>query len=249
KFKLVAPPNPGWTYGQKIDCTTAGKTWSDGENAGWKIMDTSKEDAITVYQTLIAGISPKPVAFVSSLSASGSANLAPFSWFNQVTHSPPVLSVSILHKLNGEKDTLRNIKETKDFTVNIISEPWVEQANSCAINAPIDVSEWDVSGLTKADSIYVKAPRVKESAFSMECELLQTVDITNPTTNTVTTTMVLGSMKAVHMRKDILNEHGVPDIGKLKPVARLGGTHYIRVSESYSLPNVKDSWDDEGEKI
>lgn len=106
-----------------------------------------------VYQITVAGIVPRPIAFVSSVSADGVGNLAPFSWFNQVSHNPPVVSISILHRAGREKDTLRNIKETKGFTVNIISEAWVEQANVASVNAPIGFSEWEITGLTKADSV------------------------------------------------------------------------------------------------
>jgi flavin reductase (DIM6/NTAB) family NADH-FMN oxidoreductase RutF len=89
-----------------------------------------------------------------------------------VTHNPPVISVSVVNMGPGKpKDTARNIIATKGFTVNIISEPFVENANVCSVEAPEGLSEWPLSGLTKEPSIHVKPARVKESAFSMECEV------------------------------------------------------------------------------
>ena len=124
---------------------------------------------------MISGIVPRPIAFVSSLSEDGVANLAPFrynfptypllsgmsltfvhaySWFNQVTHSPPLISVSISSQPDGGlKDTAHNIKATKQFTVNIISEPFIENANITSLNSPANVSEWEISGLTKEPSV------------------------------------------------------------------------------------------------
>jgi len=237
-FKIIDAPTPSWTFGQKVDATPEGREWLEGEKAGWKTIDTATEDPRKVYGLLISGIAPRPVAFVSTISEEGIHNLGPFSWFNQVSSFPPVISVSCVMRppdLKHEKDTLRNIKATKGFTVNIISEPWIKHANVTSIDAPENVSEWAISGLTKEPSIYVKAPRVKESAFSMECELLQTVDILHPVTSEVTNTLVLGSVKYVHVRKDVLDERGNADPAKLKAVARMGGNIYARINEGYKI--------------
>ena len=172
EFKLTAPPNPGWSFTQPVDSVPAGKAWVDGEQKGWTVVDTSKTEpryalfeqnlqsfifkhAIIrkIYQITVSGIVPRPIAFVSSVSADGVGNLAPFSWFNQVSHNPPVVSISILHRADREKDTLRNIKETKGFTVNIVSEAWIEHANVASVNAPADCSEWVITGLTKVESV------------------------------------------------------------------------------------------------
>ncbi|KAG6865553.1 hypothetical protein C0991_001557 [Blastosporella zonata] len=150
--------------------------------------------------------------------------------------------------LEGEKaDTASNIKATKGFTVNIISEAWVAQSNITSVDAPEDFSEWPVSGLTKEPSIHVRAPRVKESAFSMECELLEAVDVKAPSTGEVTTTLILGTVKYIHVRKDVLDERGNVDPGKLKPVARMGGTLYAKVNEGYNI--YRPNWKDHGEPI
>ncbi|KAI1787140.1 hypothetical protein LXA43DRAFT_736327 [Ganoderma leucocontextum] len=188
------------------------------------------------------------IAFVSSVSESGVENLAPFSWFNQVTQSPPLISVSISQLSDGSlKDTTDNIKKTKQFTVNIISEPFIENANVTSLDSPREVSEWDISGLTKAPSIHVKAPRVKESAFSMECELFQAVDIIHPETGEQTATLVIGLVKYFHVRNDVLNERGLVYFTKLKPIGRIGDISYKRVGDGFRL--ARQSWAAEGPKI
>ncbi|RDB18610.1 hypothetical protein Hypma_014724 [Hypsizygus marmoreus] len=236
-FKYSDPPNSKWTFGQKIEATPEGREWMEGSKEGWKTVDATTEDARQLYGLLVSGIAPRPIAFVSTISEDGVENLAPYSWFNQVSAFPPVLSISCTRSvdLTRIKDTLRNIKTTKGFTVNIISEPWIAHANVCSIDAPEDIGEWLLSGLTKEPSVHVKAPRVKESAFSMECELLQTIDIPDPATSIVATTLVLGSIKYIHVRNDVLNERGMVDPAKFKPVARLGGTLYARIAEGYHL--------------
>lgn len=140
--------------------------------------------------------------------------------------------------------------------MNIISEPFVENANVTSVDAPADFNEWSISGLTKAPSVpwlrlspsnilahhahvsqvYVKAPRVKESAFSMECELYQAIDITHPTTGECTSTLVLAHVKYIHVRNDMLTERETVDPTKFKPVARMGDTSYARVGDAFRIP-------------
>ncbi|KAI0800409.1 hypothetical protein C8Q74DRAFT_1344837 [Fomes fomentarius] len=248
--KFTESPNPNFTYGQKVDGTEYGKNWTEGEHAGWKTIDTATADPAKLYPLMISGIVPRPIAFVSSVAEDGTENLAPFSWFNMVTHNPPLISVSISARpKGGPKDSTHNIKATKGFTVNIISEAFVENANITSIDAPTGVSEWPISGLTKepSASIHVKAARVKESAFSMECELYQAHDIVHPVTGQHTTTLVLGHVKAIHVRTDVLNERGVVDITKFRPVGRLGDISYERIGDVFRLPRAQ--WTLEGEKV
>lgn len=125
---------------------------------------------------MTSGIVPRPIAFVSTISEDGIENLAPFSlafkskmrfvrranpqarWFNMVTHNPPTISFSVINNPSnpdGVKDTTHNVKLGHGFTVNIISEPWVELANAACVNSPPKVSEWPISGLTKEPSVCI----------------------------------------------------------------------------------------------
>jgi len=193
-----------------------------------------------LYQLLISGIVPRPVGFVSSISEDGVENLALFSWFNMVTHDPPTLSLCITSGKAGPKDTAANILATKEFTVNIISEAFVQGANATAIDAPREVSEWGLSGLTKEKSISVKPPRVKESAFSMECNLFHSLPIGS-------TTLILGRITHIHVRNDVLNERGLVDPAKLRPIARLGDITFARLGDLYRIP--RPVWEKEREAV
>ena len=124
------------------------------------------------YKLLISGIVPRPIGFISSMSSDGVPNLAPMSYTQMVNHDPPVLVVGISMGRGLEKDTLRNILETGECTVSIVSEWFVEAANYTCIDAPYGVSEWSLSGLTPAPSKVVKPACVAESPFSIECKVL-----------------------------------------------------------------------------
>ncbi|KAI6003481.1 hypothetical protein F5J12DRAFT_155297 [Pisolithus orientalis] len=243
--KYTEPPNASWTLGQKIENTESGRKWLEGEEQGWQIINTA-EDTPQLYPLMTSAIVPRPVAFVSSVSETGVENLAPFSYFNTVTRNPPIVSFSC-RNAPRVKDTATNAKNGLGFTVNIISEPFVENANVTAIDAPPDFDEWIISGLTKTPSIHVKAPRVKESAFSMECDLFQAIDIAHPVSGEITATLILAHVKYIHVRKDVLNERGVVDITQYKPIARLGDISYGRVGDVFRLP--RPVWEQEREKI
>ncbi|KAJ7474541.1 hypothetical protein B0H11DRAFT_2174167 [Mycena galericulata] len=217
------PPNPSWTFGEPITATEQGKKWAEDEREGWKTIDASEEDPRMIYAMCTSGIVPRPVAFVSTIAEDGTENLAPFRYYLQVSTNPPIISVA-----------------TKGFTVNIISEPWTAQANSCAIDAPPGVSEWALSGLTREPSVFVKPARVKESAFSLECEV-KNAD------GGVAVNLVLRSIKYIHVRKAVLNDRGLVDPAKLKPIARLGDTGYATLGDGFRIP--RHSWAKDEEEI
>ncbi|KAI0062710.1 hypothetical protein BV25DRAFT_600514 [Artomyces pyxidatus] len=247
-FKHTAPPNPNWTYCQRSDATEEGKAWAEAEKSGWKTIDVNApEEKAGLYPLMISGIVPRPIAFVSSVSETGIENLSPFSWFNQVCANPPMIAFSAANPPTGPKDTPTNIKATKGFTVNIISEVFSEAANAVSIDAPSNVSEWDFSGLTKEPSIHVKAPRVKESAFSMECELYEAIELKNPATGQVSNTLIIGLVKFIHVRKDVLTPKGTVDLAKLKPLARMGDITYARVGDGFRLD--RPLWSELGDQV
>ncbi|KAI6011123.1 hypothetical protein EDC04DRAFT_2610017 [Pisolithus marmoratus] len=243
--KYTDPPNTSWTFGQKTDNTEFGRKWLEGEEQGWKVINTA-EDTVRLSQLMLSAIVPRPIAFVSSISETGVENLSPFSWFNVVTNNPPLVSFCCDNNPRV-KDTPTNVKNGLGFTVNIVGEPFVRNLHVTSIDAPPEFNEWTISGLTKAPSIHVKAPRVKESAFSMECELFQTIDIAHPVSGEITATMILAHVKYIHVRKDVLNERGIVDITKYKPIMRLGDISYGRISAVFRLPGV--AWEHEKEKI
>ncbi|KAH7888233.1 hypothetical protein F5I97DRAFT_1926654 [Phlebopus sp. FC_14] len=248
EIKFTGPPNASWSYGQKLDSTPGGQAWLEGEKQGWTVLDTKEQDPMKLYSLMISGIVPRPIAFVSTITETGEENLAPFSWFNMVTHNPPLVSFSCSNGPVRVKDTTNNVKNSKGgFTVNIISEPFVENANATGVDAPTGFDEWSISGLTKEPSVSVKASRVKESAFSMECELFQAIDIIHPTTGKANNTLILAYVKHIHVRNDVLNEKGLVELSKLKPVARMGDITYATVGSAFRLPRLL--WTEEESKI
>jgi len=247
EIHFSASPSPSFKYGQKVEETAEGKVWLEGEKEGWKMIDSATEDPGKMYALMISAIVPRPVAFVSSISEKGQENLGLFSWFQTITHNPPLVMISVASNPTGLKDTAHNIKATKEFTINMISEAFVENANVCSINAPPEVSEWPFSGLTKLPSSKVKPPRVKESAFSMECELSEAKDIIHPVTGVITTTLIIAHVRLIHIRKDVLNERGNVDLEKFRPIARMGDITYATLGGAFRIP--RPVWDQDSEDI
>lgn len=187
------------------------------------------------YKLLIGSIVPRPIAFVSTVSTDGVYNLAPFSFFNGVCSNPPTLLFSVVRRGsdNQKKDTLNNIEATREFVVNIVSEPIAEQMNSCATEWPPDVNEFEQVGLTPVASSRVKPPRVGECAIAMECHLNQIVTVGSgdePGNGFV----VIGTIVQYHLRQDVYDGRYI-NVHTLKPIARLAGASYCPVREVFDI--------------
>jgi flavin reductase (DIM6/NTAB) family NADH-FMN oxidoreductase RutF len=185
-----------------------------------------------IYQLLIGAIVPRPIAFVSSISATGVPNLAPFSFFTAVSADPPVVCFCPMVRLNGTtKDTLNNIRETKEFVVNIVSEEIVAQMNLCSGDYPPDVNEFSVSGLTPLASELVKPARVAESLVQMECRLNQIVEISSKPRGG---SMIFGEVVRFHLRDGLADGFAI-DPDKLDAIGRMGGSTYARTHDRFDL--------------
>lgn len=186
------------------------------------------------YKLLIGCIVPRPIAFVSTKSAEGISNLAPYSFFNGVASNPPtVVIASTIRSSDGlDKDTLRNIKATKEFVVNVVTEDIVEQANQCSAEYAPNTSEFEKSSLTEARSALVKAPRVLESPINMECKLTQLVPVGKGDMGS--STLIIGEIVYFHIREDLYKD-GRIDIEQLKPVGRLAGFSYTPVRDTFEI--------------
>lgn len=161
---------------------TAQPSWKFGDGANDKSdldkahveIDPYEEGrpAVANYKLLISGIVPRPIGFLSTRSKDGtSTNLAPFSYTQMINHDPPLFIVGYAGGFDNAKDSLTNLQESGECVINMISEHFVEAANSTSIDAPYGVSEWALSGLTPAPCSTVKASRVKEAVFSIEGKL------------------------------------------------------------------------------
>jgi flavin reductase (DIM6/NTAB) family NADH-FMN oxidoreductase RutF len=185
-----------------------------------------------IYQILIGAIVPRPIAFVSSMSAAGISNLAPFSFFTAASADPPVVCFCPMVRGNGTtKDTLNNIRETKEFVVNIVSEEIVRQMNLCSGDYPPDIDEFEVSGLTPLASELVRPSRVAESLVQMECRLTQIVEVSSKPTGG---SMVFGEVVRFHLQDGLVTGVKI-DPDKLNAIGRMGGPTYCRTRDRFDL--------------
>jgi flavin reductase (DIM6/NTAB) family NADH-FMN oxidoreductase RutF len=195
---------------------------------------------------MTAGITPRPVAFVSTLSPSNVGNLAPFSYFGVITHDPPLISLGICTQKDAsgkvvDKDTAVNVVATKQFTVSMVSDYVVDSASYCAGAFPADVDEFDVSKLTRAVSTVVKPPYVKESSFAMECELVSSSAINNDA-GVHTTTHIIGRIVKFHVIEDLVERSDTGSVKLMndgKVLGRLGGNDWVRMGETISIARPK----------
>jgi flavin reductase (DIM6/NTAB) family NADH-FMN oxidoreductase RutF len=193
------------------------------------------------YKLLVSTVVPRPIAWIVSQDLNGQLNAAPFSFFNAFAGDPPVVGIGIgSHDHVRPKDTRRNIRDTKQFVVNLVSEETAAAMNITAIEFEADISELAQAGLTVLPSVYVKPPRIAESPVSMECELMQIVDLGSDTG------LVLGRVLAVHVREDCVIDaarHYV-DTPKLKLIGRMHGSGwYVRTSDLFSMDRIsRDAW-------
>eukprot|EP00775_Hariotina_reticulata_P007916 gene7916-8112_t len=194
-----------------------------------------------LYPLVISAVVPRPIGFVSSVSRDGSVNLSPYSYFNVMAHNPMIVALGICRsptRGGGKKDSLINIEETKEFTLNIMSEWFVEAANHTCGDFDRGVDEFEQSGLTPVTSQLVKPPRVRQSAVQLECRLRQIVEFKDRS-GAASSAVVLGEVVLLHIADGVAGRSPsgklVVDPVKLQPVCRLGGVTYGRVTELYDI--------------
>lgn len=204
KWNVKQTPKPDWKLG-------------DGANDGGASIniphveiDPYEKDRPGVfnYKLLISGIVPRPIGFISTRSKDGkTTNLAPFSYTQVINHDPPLFVVGYAGGFDNIKDSLKNLTETGECVINIVSEHFVEAANATSIDAPYGVSEWALSGLTPADCTTVKASRVKESIFAIEGKLESTREFeSRATPGKKTGVMAVIEGTRFWVREDALND-------------------------------------------
>ncbi|KAJ9295087.1 hypothetical protein DTO271G3_6257 [Paecilomyces variotii] len=264
-FKAVEASRPPWREDVSPSYTKTRKPdWKPGEGAtdgGESLKKNHVEidpyaegrPATFNYKLLISAIVPRPIGFVSTTSADGKVtNLSPFSFFQVMGFDPPLFVIGFSCSLENAKDTLKNLIDTKECVINIISEDFLEASNMTSINAPYGVSEFPISGLHPAESRDVKAPRVKESVFSVEAKLVETREYNSRRTGKPSCTMAVIEGLRFWAREDAVNEErNLLDINVLRPISRLGGISYGRLTDCIELP--RPEWnklsDEEKEKF
>ncbi|WP_416899304.1 MAG: flavin reductase family protein [Minwuia sp.] len=180
-------------------------------------------------------VSPRPIGWISTRSADGLINLAPFSYFNAVTDFPPtvVFGCNGTKPAGGGKDTADHVRETGEFVVNMCTYELKDQMNASSAHLPRDQDEFAAAGLTAADCELVKAPRVKEAPANLECRLVQIVQLrsNNPK---VTNNLVIGEVVGVHIDESIVKD-GMIDMTVYHPLARLGYMDYTYVEKVFAM--------------
>jgi flavin reductase (DIM6/NTAB) family NADH-FMN oxidoreductase RutF len=181
------------------------------------------DPAVNTYRLLTAVVVPRPIAWVSTLDAEGVVNLAPHSFYTVVCARPPIVMFCSV----GKKDTLRNVRETGQFVVNVATARLLDQVNNSAARFAPGQSEPAHLGIELEPSTRVAPPRVKAAPASIECTLHSTTELGD-------STMVLGNVELVSVAGDVLVD-GHPEFAKLDPLARLGKDEWALHSEVISV--------------
>ncbi|MCW4352835.1 flavin reductase family protein [Hoyosella sp. YIM 151337] len=177
--------------------------------------DPALMDHDRVYQLLTSSVVPRPIAWVSTRSAGGVDNLAPYSFFTIASVDPPVVQFTSV----GRKDTLTNIEETGEFVVNLTSEPLLDQVNGSSAAFGPSVSEFDAMSVVSAPSVRVQPLRAKAAPMSFECVLERVISVGD-------SHLVLGRVVFMTANSSLLDEDGLPATKALAPLSRFGRTEW-----------------------
>ena len=176
-------------------------------------------------------VGPRPIGWIASQDGQGRRNLAPYSFFNAFNYVPPIVGFASI----GAKDTLRNVRETGEFSWNLATRALAERMNQSCAAVPPEVDEFVLAGLTPVASREIAVPRVAESPVSFECRVSQIVQLQGAAGNTVETWLVLGEVVAVHIAQALLRD-GVYDTAAAHPILRGGGAgDYFALGERFVM--------------
>ncbi len=196
-------------------------------------LDPDSLNARDMYRWMISTVIPRPIAWVSTVSAEGAANLAPFSFFTAVCARPPTLMFCPANDRRGRpKDTLLNLEATGEFVIHLVPAPLAEAMNATSATLPHGVNEFEAFGVKSAPSVVVRPPRVAESPVAFECRLSQIVRLSE---GPIGGNAVFGRIVRMHVADSVLGVDGWPDPVRLDPVARVGGDAYLRLGELFHL--------------
>ncbi|WP_421709866.1 flavin reductase family protein [Algihabitans sp.] len=192
------------------------------------------------YNPFKALVAPRPIAWISSLSADGIVNVAPYSFYNAVADQPPIVffAPNGPSRKDGVKDSQRNAEETGEFVVNVPTWDLRGEMNETSAPLPADVSEAEVAGLKLAPCEKVKPPRLADAPVSLECRYLQTVEF--PAEGTMRGNFVVfGQVVGIHIADSAVTSDGMVDPTRYKPIARLGYMDYTVVESLFAIERPK----------
>jgi flavin reductase (DIM6/NTAB) family NADH-FMN oxidoreductase RutF len=181
------------------------------------------------YKLITGIVVPRPIAWVTTLSRSGSVYLAPFSFFTCVSPKPPLLAISVGRSGGVYKDTARNILALEEYVIHIADFSHLEALHLSATEYPPDVSEAEKVGLTTVPSDEVTVPRLRDAPVAMECRLRDCIDFGHTRNR-----LIVGEVVVFHLRDGLVTE-GKVAAGALDPIARLAGPSYARLGEIVTM--------------
>lgn len=184
---------------------------------------------VEVQNLLQGAVTPRPIAFASTVDKAGNVNLSPFSFFNMFSSNPPILIFSPSRRVrdNTTKHTLENVLEVPEVVIHIVGFDRVEQMSLASTEYPRGVNEFEKAGLTPVKADLISPPRVKEAAVALECKVNEVKALG---TDGGAGNLVICEVIAMHISESILDEKGTIDPYKLSPVARLGGSWYSKIT-------------------
>jgi flavin reductase (DIM6/NTAB) family NADH-FMN oxidoreductase RutF len=197
----------------------------------FKTLNLQQMDRADAYKIFITAIVPRPIGWISTLSKSGIANAAPFSWFNAVCADPPMVMIAAGKRRGEMKDTTANIRDTGEFVVNIATEANATQMVQSSGDYPMEISEFDKAGLSALPSKTVRPPRIAQSPIHFECRLEKIIPLGRQSTD-----LILGQCILMHVDESVLAADGLVDALKLRPIARLGRDEYSVVDQLVHHP-------------
>jgi flavin reductase (DIM6/NTAB) family NADH-FMN oxidoreductase RutF len=200
---------------------------------GFTTLDATTMDTATAYRLLVGAVVPRPVAWITTRSKDGVVNAAPFSSYNYVAHSPPMVAVNIGTKDGQLKDTARNIVETGEFVVNVATFDAMDLMHGCSADYPSETSEVEALGIELIPGERIAVPRVAVSPIQMECRLERAI-----TLGRGLNTLYIGEVLVFHLSSTVFDGRYVDSV-KLRPIARLGGPLYAELGELHNRPQLQ----------
>lgn len=197
------------------------------------LIDFSSLSALEAYRWLASTVTPRPIAWVSSQSPEGLNNLAPFSFFQVISDEPPTLMVNVNNRADGGfKDTLQNVQATGELVIQLVSFAQAEAMNSSSAMLPHGVSEFEQCAIASQPSTCVRPPRVAAAPIAFECRVIevQPYPRTKPNCH-----LIFAEVLLAHIDDDVLTAEGRIDPQQLDLIGRLGGSHYCRTQELFSM--------------
>lgn len=188
----------------------------------------------SIYKILIGSVVPRPIGWISSVDMEGRANLAPFSFFNIVCAKPPHVLFCPMVRSSDEqiKDTLRNVRDTREFIVNIATEKLANALNLTATELPANIDEFEYANLSKHPGRVVRPPRVAESPVNFECIVTHIVDLG---THIGSGSIVIGEVVHIHIDETVLIPPDKINLEQLKPIGRLAGQAFCRITDTFEM--------------